>query len=197
MSFLGELPHIKNDKIKKISTKLSRDEMSEAIRILVSNLKFTLLNNPEDKSVKGKVILVTSSIKGEGKTVVSVNTSSILSTSGKKAILIGADLRNPQIHKFLNINKNDTLGLSDYLYRDDGLEYQDLIVNYEGLDILLSGTIPPNPTILLSSKKFNDLILSLKTKYDYIIIDTAPTILVSDTYEIAKLCDDDNLCDKI
>ena len=152
MSFLGELPHIKNDKIKKISTKLSRDEMSEAIRILVSNLKFTLLNNPEDKSVKGKVILVTSSIKGEGKTVVSVNTSSILSTSGKKAILIGADLRNPQIHKFLNINKNDTLGLSDYLYRDDGLEYQDLIVNYEGLDILLSGTIPPNPTILLSSK---------------------------------------------
>ena len=84
MSFLGELPHIKNDKIKKISTKLSKDEMSEAIRILVSNLKFTLLNNPEDKSVKGKVILVTSSIKGEGKTVVSVNTSSILSTSGKK-----------------------------------------------------------------------------------------------------------------
>ena len=89
--------------------------------------------------------MVTSSIKGEGKTVISVNLSSILSLKFQKILLIGADLRNPQIHKFLGIKK-ETKGLSDYIYRDD-INWKDLIKKHQNLDgTLISFRVVPHPS---------------------------------------------------
>ena len=113
--------------------------------------------------------------------------SSTLSLQNKKVLLIGADLRNPQIHKYYNLERQQS-GLSDIL-SNCNLSCADNIIKADGLDILLSGTIPPNPTELLSSKNFNNMLIDLKKKYDYIIIDSAPCILVSDTLEISKNAD--------
>ena len=114
-------------------------------------------------------ILVTSSIKGEGKTLVSSNIASLLSST-QKVILLGADLRNPQIHKILNVDRS-TNGLTDILYKGDFTSYKDSLLKYDNLDILLSGTIPPNPGEILSSNLFKEFLSLLDKEYDYIIID--------------------------
>ena len=130
---------------------------------------------------------MTSSIKGEGKTLVSVNTASVLSHRSNKVLLIGADLRNPQIHKFINLDK-EKKGLSDYIYLD-GEKWEDLLIKHDNFDIILSGTIPPNPTELLGSEKFKNFIDNVKNIYDYVVIDSAPCLLVSDTFQISKFVD--------
>ena len=115
-------------------------------------------------------------------------------------------MRNPQIHKFLDVNKN-TKGLSDYIYKDD-TDWKNLIIKKNNLDILLSGSIPPNPTELISSLKFKNFIDTVSKVYDFVIIDSAPCLLVSDTFEISKFVDttlyvvrsnfsDSKLCDFI
>jgi len=182
---VGEIPIITDpEQNEKIAAPESRDPLAESIRMIIANLNFVLFR---DNNSRNNLILVTSSIKGEGKTLVSVNSASLLSKKFKKVLLIGADLRNPQIHKFLNLDKN-ILGLSDFIYRDD-LDWKNIIVNHDNLDIIVSGTIPPNPTELLSCKKFNDFLNDVKSVYDYIVIDSAPCLLVSDTFEISKHVD--------
>ena len=96
-----------------------------------------------------------------------------------------SDLRNPQIHNNFGLERN-VKGISDYIYKDD-LKWKELIFKMKNLDLILSGTIPPNPTEMLSSKKFSDLLHELKSHYDYIIIDSAPCVLVSDTLEISNI----------
>ena len=182
---IGEIPNIDMAENKKlILNQESRSPFAESIRMLIANLKYSF--EDFDKKLTSKVILVTSSVKGEGKTIISTNLSSMLSGQNK-VILVGADMRNPQIHKFLSKNKS-TKGLSDYICSDD-LDWKDLLIKNQNFHILLSGTIPPNPAQLLSSNKFKDLLLEMKKNYDYIIIDSAPTILVSDTLEISDLTD--------
>ena len=180
---LGEVPHSLNNefKISDISSN-SRDPMVESFRMISANMKFIKY---KEKAIK--TILITSCVKGEGKTVSSVHLSRILSFN-KKVILVGSDLRNPQIHKSLGIQKHEYKGLSDYLYRDD-FSWEDLLVKSDNLDILLSGTIPPNPAEILQTQKLDSLINELKDKYDYVIFDSAPCILVSDTTEIASKFD--------
>ena len=182
---LAEIPYIANSDflIENISSS-SRDQLTESIRMLSTNLKFVLKNDVTQN------ILITSTVKGEGKTLISSHLSKILSF-GSKVILIGSDLRNPQIHKHLGVSKDMNKGLSDYLYRDK-ITIDDIIFSSsENLDIILSGVIPPNPTELLQKQKFKKLIEILKNsgKYDYIIVDSAPYLLVSDTFQIANLFD--------
>ena len=179
---LAEIPYIKSnqDNLSLVSS-TSRDPLAESIRILLANLKYSFVQK------KSNVILVTSSIKGEGKTLISVNLASALSQNQNKVILIGADLRNPQLHKFYKIKK-DVTGLSDYIYKND-VEVDKIINKTQQFHTIFSGTIPPNPTELLSSEKFKLLIEGLKSKYDNILIDSAPSLLVSDTHEIAELVD--------
>ena len=182
---IGEIPFIRDVKeTKVISNSSSRSMIAESVRMIMANLNFTLFQRKDKKM--SNTILVTSSIKGEGKTLVSVNLASILSKKGK-VLLLGADLRNPQIHKFLNISKSQK-GLSDYIYLND-FDWKNHLQKHENLDILLSGTIPPNPTELVSSDKFKDFLNEIKKMYDYIIIDSAPCLLVSDTFEISPLVD--------
>jgi len=157
---------------------------AESFRILTSNLKFILRSK---EISKGGVILITSSVKGEGKTTISINTSLSLAGSGT-VLLIGADIRNPQLHKYVDYNNK---GLTDYL-----VSKSDIIEDYifksglnENLDILFSGSKAPNPNDLLDMRKFDELILELREKYDYIILDSAPVMLVSDSLHLVDVSD--------
>ena len=142
------------------------------------------------KEKKGKVVFVTSTVKGEGKTFTSVNLALTLANPKKKAIIIGSDIRNPQLQRYNPARKGLT-GLTEYLYNDD-TKLED-IVHVSSfnpyLDVIYSGMIPPNPTELLSNGRYEILLSELKDKYEYIILDTAPLLLVTDTFLIAELSD--------
>ena len=158
---------------------------AESFRILTSNLKF-ILKSKESKC-QSDVILVTSSVKAEGKTTVAFNTAVTLA-GNSKVLLIGADIRNPQLQRFV---AGSDKGLTDYLISDD-TSVQPYIVPSglsENLDILFSGAIAPNPNDLLEMKKFDEMIESIKHTYRYIVIDSAPVMLVSDTMHLIEIAD--------
>jgi capsular exopolysaccharide synthesis family protein len=183
---LGEIPKLK-DKDKFLLEKNDNSPIFEAYRILCSNLRFVL---PVSKSKTGQVILCTSIIKGEGKTFNSVNLSIALASLGKRVLLIGGDLRNPQIHKLLETTKNDD-GLSNYLYNEE-VDWKLLlssVKDFDNLEVMTSGPIPPNAPQLLDNGRLETLLEDAKLLYDYIIIDSAPTLLVSDTMLIANYAD--------
>ena len=185
---LAELPKIKKNKNLVFDNPTDRSVQSEAFRILSANVNYII---PTGEDNFGKVIYCTSTIKGEGKTYVGINLSLALSSINKKVLLIGADLRNPQIHSYISQDKN-TEGLSNYLH-DQSLDWKDIVIKgfekHPNHEILLSGDIPPNPTQLLTNGRFETLLNEAKQQYDYIIIDTAPTILVTDTLLISKFAD--------
>lgn len=159
--------------------------MAEAFRILITNLSFLL---PRKES--SKVIFVTSSVKGEGKTFTAVNLALTLASPTKKTLIIGSDIRNPQLQRY-NTSRKGVAGLTEYL-SDHIVDLQDIILKSsfnDDLDVIYSGAIPPNPTELLSNGKFEDLLEELKNSYDYIIVDTAPLLLVTDTFLISHLAD--------
>lgn len=160
--------------------------MAEAFRILITNMNFMLPKNGE----RGKVVFVTSTVKGEGKTFTSVNLALTLANPKKKAIIIGSDIRNPQLQRY-NSARKGLVGLTEYLYSDQ-TKLEDVIhlsTFNPHLDVIYSGMIPPNPTELLSNGRYEILLKDLKLKYDYIILDTAPLLLVTDTFLLAELAD--------
>jgi capsular exopolysaccharide synthesis family protein len=184
---IAEIPFIEAQ--NKVIRYLDRSVLSESFRILRTNLNF--INHGSKKS---SVLFVTSTIKGEGKTFVSLNLAISLSSIGKKVIIIGADLRNPQLHKKLEMDRGNAKGVTNFLY-DDSTKLEDIKVSNTKLekqikfDIIFSGSIPPNPAELLSNGRFELLLEELKKDYDYIIVDTAPTLLVTDTTLITHLAD--------
>lgn len=177
---LGEIPEIANGKKEKTDL-TNNSEIEEAFRTLGHNVSFMFSAN--NTNGKGRLLAVTSSIKGEGKTTVALNLAKTFHEAGKKVLLIGADLRNPQLHPFVGQRK-DASGLSNYL-ADEEANWKDyLLTVYKGqagFDLMLSGNIPPKPSVLLSSDRFKNFINEASTQYDYVIIDTAPTLLVADT----------------
>ena len=167
---IGEIPSISDtNTLNSIINSQTRNPLAESFRMLTANLNYS--NVTKEVNERNKVILVTSSIKGEGKTICSVNLSSSLSSKNKRVLLIGTDLRNPQIHKFLNVDK-EKVGLSNYIYKEN-IDWKNILLKHNEFDILLSGSIPPNPSELLNSSKFNQLIDEAKI-YDHIVIDSAP-----------------------
>lgn len=184
---LAELPRIK-DKDLVFRDPTDRTVQAEAFRILSSNVNYILSAGLIEN---GKVIYCTSTIKGEGKTYVGLNLSLALASINKKVLLIGADLRNPQIHNYTE-NSKDEPGLSNYLH-DDNFDWRAALIGgfekYPEHYTLLSGSIPPNPTQLLTNGRFETLLNDAKEEYDYIVVDTAPTILVTDTMLISQLAD--------
>jgi tyrosine-protein kinase Etk/Wzc len=183
---VAEIPFIDED--HRIITKNDRSVLAESFRILRTNINYL---TPIKKEGECPVIYTCSSIKGEGKTFVSLNLALTFASMDKKVLLIGADLRNPQLHKYLKINKN-RIGLSNYLY-DTTTDWKDLInekvFDNDFLNIVFAGSVPPNPAELLSNGRFEELLNILKKQFDYIVIDTAPTILVTDTLLISQLAD--------
>ncbi len=153
----------------------------EAFRTLRTNIK---LGNP-DKEMKK--ILVTSALTKEGKTVLSVNIAASYALAGKKVVIVDADMRKPRIHKVFDI-KND-VGLSTVVIGEvsieNGIDYD----VYKGVDVLTSGSVPPNPAELIESKRFSDIIDQLSKKYDIIVIDSPPLTPVSDAATLSVLVD--------
>ncbi|PZU86783.1 MAG: capsular biosynthesis protein [Chryseobacterium sp.] len=183
LPIIAELPTLKKN-TDHLIRKNDLSPLAEAFRILVTNMGFML-----DSSSTAKTIFVTSSIKGEGKTFVSMNLALTLSNTNN-VIIIGADIRNPQLQRY-DPAKKQMKGLSEFLY--DNTTTVDSIISKNPIndksDIIYSGIIPPNPTELLKNGRFEVLLEILKTKYQYIIIDTAPLLLVTDTFTIAKYAD--------
>lgn len=182
ITILGEMP-LADD--AKETNESGRGLTAESARVLRSGLSFQLQID------KTNVICVTSTIKGEGKSFVSYNLAQSYAALGKKVIIVGADLRNPQLHKFLG-QKRENVGLTTYLSNQNYNDIPSLITKSAtpgGLDYLLTGAIPPNPSELLMRSRFKQLLEELKQSYDLILIDTAPLLLVSDTTAILPLCD--------
>ena len=182
----AEIPRIKDKNKTIFSNPNDRSALAESFRILSSNVNYLL---PLEK--RGRVVYCTSTIKGEGKTFVSLNLSLALASLNKKVLLIGADLRNPQLHNYIEKDKNE-VGLSNYLY-DVKVDWKKVLIKgfdkHPSHDILISGSLPPNPAHLLTNGRFEALLEEAKTIYDYIIVDTAPTILVTDTLLISQFAD--------
>lgn len=182
---VAEIPSIKKN-IAHVVKVNDFSPLAESFRILTTNIGFML-----PKVDSGKIIFVTSSIKGEGKTFVSMNLALSLSQSDSdKVIIIGADIRNPQLQRY-NEGKNPGKGLTEFLY-DKNTKVDEIIFknpNNEKCDIIYSGTIPPNPTELLKNGRLGTLLQELKSKYQYVIVDTAPLLLVTDTLTIVQYAD--------
>ncbi len=160
--------------------------MVEVYRTLRSNLPFVL---EKDQNV----ILFTSSTSGEGKTSVASNLGASIAFVGKKVIVMGLDIRKPRLASLFDLSDTEK-GISNYLSRDpEDVEYIDTLIQNSGispnLDILPAGPIPPNPSELLERENLKMAIDYLKKKYDYVLLDTAPIGLVSDTLSIAKYVD--------
>jgi capsular exopolysaccharide synthesis family protein len=184
--FLGDIPH--SDSGDKIAiTSGARTSTAESFRLIRTNLEFMLPDSGDNG--KGKSIFVTSTSSGEGKSFISINLAAAIALSGKKVLLMGLDLRAPKLTKYLGLP--DRVGITNYIM-DEALSIADLkfsIPEIKGLDIIASGVIPPNPSELLLHKKVTELFKVVKKEYDYVIIDTAPVNLVTDTLLIAKYAD--------
>lgn len=183
---VGEIPHL--TEMTAFTDTNDRSVNAESFRILSTNINYLL---PEQRKGQAQVILVTSSIEGEGKTQTALNLSLSYASFKKKVLLVGADLRNPQLHTSFKQGKS-VLGLSDYLSNSE-LQLDDVIHYGFGTNgihkICLGGAIPPNASQLLSDHRFSEFLSKVKTEFDYVVIDTAPTILVADTLVISKEAD--------
>ena len=182
---LGELPKLKKDFI--LNKKDDNSPLSEAFRIFSSNLSYVL---PILEKKLAHVIVTTSTIKGEGKTFTSINLAMVEANLGKRVLLVGADLRNPQIHNSIDTVHNEK-GITNLLH-DTDLSWRDLLQHpkeFELLDIIATGPVPPNAPQLLKNGRFQAFLEQAKLDYDLIIIDSAPTLLVTDTFLITPFAD--------
>jgi capsular exopolysaccharide synthesis family protein len=179
---ITELAHNKTD-ATFVDFENAKNTNSELFRLLRTKLQFTL-DHPAEK-----VILVTSTMSGEGKTFASVNLAISIAMTDKKVLLMGMDLRRPQLSKHFDLHNE--VGITSYLSGQEK-DYNEMIYthkNFPDLDIMPAGVIPPNPTELIMKERFATLMTALKTKYDYIIVDTAPVGAVSDTLLIDRVAD--------
>lgn len=185
LPILGMIPHSQKE-AKVYTVKFPKSTFAEAFRTIRTRLEF-MTGDTDPNSSKGKTIMVTSCVPGEGKTFVSLNLAGIFGLSGKKTALLGFDLRKPKIADVLGYNPS--IGISNYLIGKASLD--DIIHEHEDVnyDIIASGTIPPNPFELISSPRTKQFMTELKERYDYIIIDTCPVGVVSDAYLLAEYAD--------
>ncbi len=182
---LAELPSCERSLVGAIVVRENmNDIMEETFRKLRTNLIFML-------SKEQKVILFSSTQPGEGKSFVAGNTAVSLAFLGKKTIIVGLDIRKPGLNKVFNLSRRIE-GITNYLADPDNVNIFDMVQHSdisENLDILPGGPVPPNPTELIARDVLDRAIECLKQKYDYIILDTAPIAMVTDTAIIGRVAD--------
>jgi tyrosine-protein kinase Etk/Wzc len=183
---IGDVPLNDSDEKYAIAVRENdNDIMAETFRSLRTNLLF-MLGDPDKK-----VILVTSTTSGEGKTFIASNLAVSLALLGKKVVIVGLDIRKPGLNKVFHISHKER-GITQYLVAPQSTDLRSMIQSSDlsaNLHILPGGTIPPNPTELLARKSLDDAIELLKKDYDYIVLDTAPIGMVTDTQLIARVAD--------
>lgn len=158
--------------------------IAELFRLIRSNLSFYLQRDDQ------KVILVTSTISGEGKSFIASNLATSLSLLGKRVVVVGLDIRNPQLAEIFPVDRNHK-GVTHFL-ASQRLTVDEVILPSTlnpYLDVVISGSIPPNPSELLMSNRLDSFFAELKRRYDYIVVDTAPVGMVSDTYSLNRIAD--------
>lgn len=156
---------------------------AELFRTLRTNIRFM---QPIDSQCP--VILVTSGVNGEGKSYVATNFAISMSLLGKKVALVGLDIRQPMLDTYLDLSSPGCL--TNYL-SDNAYSLEDVVVSssFKNLDVIPAGPIPPNPSELLQSERLDHLFAELRKQYDYVIIDTAPVAMVSDTFLLSRIAD--------
>lgn len=182
LPILGEICFDRSGE-KLVVSNTSTSASAELFRMMRSNLQF-ILASPGDK-----VVMVTSSMSGEGKSYISTNLAAALALLGKKTVLVGMDIRKPQLANYLGISP--TPGLTQYLSNEQ-MPLSEVLRPYDavpGMDIIVAGPIPPNPGELMTSPRIAELISQLRESFDYIILDTAPVGMVSDSFNLTKYCD--------
>lgn len=185
VSVIGEVPYIRKNKLIE---KNDQSVLAESLRILRTNIGFYLTG----KTGKAKKVFVTSTLSGEGKTFITANLALILAASKKNNVLIiGADIRNPTLLKVLEMDHmRNKKGLTEFLAESE-LGINDVLLEKTdwNLDIIHSGILAPNPSELLMNGRFQELMRTAEQRYDYILVDTAPMSLVTDTQLIADEAD--------
>lgn len=196
---LAELPRLTSDDSHLVKSG-DRTVLAESLRILRTNLDYLI--KTQDQQNGGNVIFVTSSVPSEGKSLTASNLAMIYAKTNKKVVLVGADIRNPMIEQYYSVlgaekvkgksNATRKPGLTDFLIAQE-LTSEDItsaaLLSDFKVDIILSGKLMPNPSELLMSDRLEELFGELRAKYDYIIVDTAPMLVVSDTQLITKYAD--------
>lgn len=180
---LGEISHNTSGKTLLV-TEEGGSSIAEMFRLVRSNLQFATAGK------ENKVVMVTSSASGEGKTFFSINLAASLTLIGKRVALLELDLRMPSLSK--QLGRAPGVGISDYLVGTKKLTMEEIIRPHNGvpgLYIASSGSLPPNPAELMSSPNLAHVINSLKASFDYVIIDTAPIGKVADALSLARVVD--------
>lgn len=182
LPIIAEIGHVGGFKQNLIVANKSRNVIAEQFRILRTNISLIIKDT--------KIIMITSTTSGEGKSFIALNTAAVYAISNKKVALLEFDLRKPRIIKNLGIG-NKNIGISNFINENinnlDGLYYS--IEGFPTLDIYGCGPLPSNPSEILLSEKVLLFFNLLKEKYDYIVVDTAPIGLVSDTLNLLKYAD--------
>jgi tyrosine-protein kinase Etk/Wzc len=182
--FLGDIP-VSDSKTKMVVSRGGNSSIAEAFRLLRTNVDFML---GKTKS-KGRTIFLTSTLGKEGKSFIALNLAASIAISGKKVLLIGMDVRAPKILEYLEMDAKE--GLTNYV-SDPSVQLEHIILKartVENLDILPSGSIPPNPAELLMSPRIKTMFETVADLYEYIIVDTAPIGMVTDTLLVSSYAD--------
>lgn len=180
---IGEIPYVSSNK-KLVVLDDSHGYIGESFRLLRTNVSY-MLSAKKDNS---NTVFITSTTRGEGKTFIAINIASAFALLNKKVLLIGADVREPKIASYININQ--VHGLSNFLM-DGSLQISDVINPSEQLnvDVITAGPIPPNPSELFTNGRFDEILDYGRNHYDYVIVDTSPINVVTDTLLIAHHSD--------
>jgi succinoglycan biosynthesis transport protein ExoP len=186
MPFLGHVENINSVASGKNNGALitlhdPTSHIAEEFRTISMNILFSIPDKP------GKIIIITSALAEEGKTTTAANLAIVMAQIGKRVLLIDADMRKPVIHTLFDVEKAP--GLSDFLAQDVALSSLIVRTSIKDLSIISAGTSPPNPSVLLLSPKMAGFIEGMKKKYDLVIIDSPPTMMLSDTPAMAPAAD--------
>ena len=163
-----------------------KSSVTEAIKTVRTNLRFSSVGN------ELRTIIVTSSTAGEGKSFISANLASAYAVGGDKVLLIDCDLRRGRQDKLFGIKNKSKLGFSNLLIDDKWKNNLTKYINkteVDNLSIITTGAMPPNPTVLLESKRIEEVLEELKNKYDLVILDTPPVTGLTDTLILSRLSD--------
>lgn len=182
LSVIGEICQNKSEE-RVVVRDGENSSIAELFRLIRTNIQFILPRKDQ------KVILITSTVSGEGKSFFSINFALSLALLKKRVVLVGLDIRNPKLVEYLNME--DHIGITNYLASED-LTPEDIAVHSSqsgDMDIIIAGPVPPNPSELLLSDRLDVLFEYLRDHYDYIIVDTAPVGMVSDTFALNRIAD--------